>query len=254
MHREAREHKEDSSCGVRKTNQLTGEGHMETKRAVGYVRVSTEEQARGGVSLDTQEKRIRAYAESQGWMFCGMFREEGASGKDLNRPQLQAMLTGLEADHVDVVLVYRVDRLTRKQKDLWSLLEDVFEKQGVGFKSVVEPFDTTTAQGKAFLGMLGVFAQLERDTIAERTKDALAHKKRNGDWVGRVPTGFTLDEGRLAKDPRGQKIIARAKRLRRAGATIRTIAKKIGLPKSTVAELVKTNGNSRNSRYANAVT
>jgi site-specific DNA recombinase len=183
-------------------------------RAAGYVRVSTDEQAREGCSLDNQEARIRAYAESQEWELVEMYREEGFSGKTTDRPQLQRLLADVKARWVDVVLVYRVDRLTRKQKDLWFLLEDVFEKHKVGFKSVVEPFDTTTAQGKAFLGMLAVFAQLERDTIAERTKDALANKIANGENVGAPAYGYKVEDGKLVPVPEEQEVLALIRQLR----------------------------------------
>jgi site-specific DNA recombinase len=183
-------------------------------RAAGYVRVSTDEQAREGCSLDNQEARIRHYAESQEWELVEMYREEGFSGKTTDRPQLQRLLADVKAKTLDVVLVYRVDRLTRKQKDLWFLLEDVFEKHKVGFKSVVEPFDTTTAQGKAFLGMLAVFAQLERDTIAERTKDALANKIANGENVGATAYGYRVEDGKLVPVPEEQEVLAVIRGLR----------------------------------------
>lgn len=139
---------------------------------------------------------------------------EEVSGKTTERPQLQRLLADVKARKVDVVLVYRVDRLTGKQKDLWYLLEDVFEKHKVGFKSVVEPFDTTTAQGKAFLGMLAVFAQLERDTIAEQTKDALANKIANGENVGAPAYGYRVDEGKLVRVAEEQEVLALIRQLR----------------------------------------
>jgi len=221
-------------------------------RAVGYIRVSTDEQSAEGQSLDNQAARISAYAESQGWDLVEIYREEGYSGKTTDRPELGRMIADIEAGKIDIVLVYRVDRLTRKQKDLWNLLEDLFEANGVGFKSVIEPFDTTTAQGKAFLGMLAVFAQLERDTIAERTKDTLANKKNGGEWIGRVPYGFKIGEdGRLEKAPDEQKIIAEIKRLRRRELSIREISKRVKVPKSTVADIISDHMKSRNHRYIN---
>ena len=188
-----------------------------TVKAAGYIRVSTEEQASEGLSLCSQECRIKAYAKSQGWQLCEIFLEEGHSGKSTNRPELKRLITEVKSDNLDVVLVYKVDRLTRRQKDLWFLLEDVFEAHQTGFKSVIEPFDTTSAQGKAFLGMLAVFAQLERDTISERTKDTLENKRSKGEWVGRIPFGFRLISGRLERDPGQQKVIARIRKLARNG-------------------------------------
>jgi len=227
-----------------------------TVRAVGYVRVSTDEQVTEGQSLDNQTARIRAYAESQGWNLAEVYTEEGVSGKTIDRPELTRMLAGIEAGQTDIVLVYKVDRLTRKQKDLWHLLEDVFDANNVGFKSVVEPFDTTTAQGKAFLGMLAVFAQLERDTIAERTKDTLANKKRNGEWTGRIPFGYRLAENGhdLEKDPGQQKIIAKIRRLHRAGRSYRFIAEAVGVSHQTVSNLLNGNLRKRNGRYDKYLT
>jgi len=128
-----------------------------------------------------------------------VFSDEESSGKDMRRRGLEKLLLFLEADHVDVVVVYKTDRLTRKQRHLYQLLEDTFEKKGIGFKSVTEPFDTTTAMGKGFLGMLGVFAQLEGDLISERTREALRYKKEKGELVGSPPLGFEAIEKELRK-------------------------------------------------------
>lgn len=219
-------------------------------KAVGYIRVSTDEQASEGQSLDNQLSRIRAYAESQGWDLVDVYREEGHSGKTTNRPELNRLIGDVRSDKVDIVLVYRVDRLTRRQKHLWTLLEDVFEANGVGFKSVVEPFDTTTAQGKAFLGMLAVFAQLERDTISERTRDTLASKKANGEWSGRIPYGYRIGDNRkLEKDLEQQKVIGKVKRLRRRGRSFRAIARQLGISHMTVSNLLNDHMKIRNGRY-----
>jgi len=169
-------------------------------KAVGYIRVSTEEQAKEGISLDNQKAKIGAYCDSQDWELVKIFSDEGFSGKDMKREGLRKLLSFLEADHVNVVVVYKTDRLTRKQRHLYQLLEDIFEKKGVGFKSVTEPFDTTTAMGKGFLGMLGVFAQLEGDLISERTREALAYKIKQGEYLGSPPLGFEALEKELKKN------------------------------------------------------
>ena len=129
-------------------------------RAIGYVRVSTEEQAREGISIEAQKERITALATAKGWNLIKIIEDAGYSGKNLNRPGAKALLDICRKTEVDVVIVYKLDRITRKQKDLWYLLEEIFEANRVDFVSVTEAFDTTTAAGKAFLGMLGVFAQL----------------------------------------------------------------------------------------------
>lgn len=223
-------------------------------RAVGYVRVSTEEQAREGISIEAQEERIRALATAKGWNLTNLIKDPGFSGKNLNRPGAKALLDICLRAGTDVVIVYKVDRITRKQKDLWYLLEEVFEVNRVGFVSVTEAFDTTTAAGKAFLGMLGTFAQLERDLVSERTREALNHKRTKGEWVGRKPTGFKLNEdGRLEADPQALKMVAKAKRLRRKGASFGSISRDLGMPKTTIYRLVNASLRHRKHNYLNTL-
>jgi site-specific DNA recombinase len=218
--------------------------------AIGYVRVSTEEQAREGISIEAQEERIRALATAKGWDLVEIIKDPGYSGKNLSRPGIKSLIDSCRRGTVNVVIVNKVDRLTRKQKDLWYLLEDIFYKNQVGFLSVTESFDSTTAAGTAFLGMIGVFAQLERDLVSERTREALNHKRAKGGWVGRTPTGFRInEEGRLEADPDVLKMIARAKRLRREGASFGDISRALGTPKTTIHKLVNTHIRSLKSYY-----
>ncbi len=223
-------------------------------KAAAYIRVSTDEQAAEGQSLDNQHSRINSYAESQGWDLTNVYREEGYSGKTIHRPELSRLISDVKAHKIDIVLIYRVDRLTRRQKHLWMLLEDVLEPNNVGLKSVIEPFDTTTATGKAFLSMLGTFAQLERDTIAERTTDALHHKRNVGEWVGRIPFGYRIGpSGKLEKDADEQKTIRRIRRLRNTGKSIRTISRVTNMNRGTVFRILNGHGNERNAKYINRV-
>lgn len=201
-------------------------------KAVGYIRVSTEEQAKEGISLDNQASKIKSYCDSQDWELVKVFSDEGSSGKDIKRKGLENLVPFLEADHVQVVVVYKTDRLTRKQRHLYQLLEDTFEKRGIGFKSVTEPFDTTTAMGKGFLGMLGVFAQLEGDLISERTRDALRRKIELGEYLGSPPLGFEAVEKELRKNDNELGIVEWIFKLRekyrgRNKLSLRAIAKKL---------------------------
>ena len=224
------------------------------KQAVGYIRVTTEEQAREGVSLDAQCERIKALAVAKDWDLTCVIQDRGCSGKDLNRPGVQDLIKRGEAGEIDVVIVYKVDRLTRKQMHLWQFLEDILEPHGVGFISVSEPFDTTTATGKAFLGMLGVLAQLERELIGERTREGLRHKKSNGEWITRVPIGFRMnDAGQLEEDPDGIDQIRRAKRLSREGKSVRDIARTMNLSKNTIHKWLRTDLRTLKSKYIGAL-
>lgn len=225
----------------------------ERKRTIGYVRVSTDEQAREGISLDAQAERIRALALAKDWDLSAMIEDKGFSGRSLERPGMEELIKICKQKRLDIVIVYKVDRLTRKQKDLWHLLEDVFDRNGVGLVSVTEPFDTTAAIGKAFLGMLGVFAQLERDMISERTVEALREKKRQREWVGRRPTGFQIEENHLEEDREVIRRIQKAKRLRRQGRSIRDISGALGIPRSTLHRLLRVNLKSLKSKYLNSL-
>ena len=115
-------------------------------KAIGYVRVSTDEQAREGLSLDLQVARIGAYCEAKGWELLRVYRDAGISGKDLERPGIQSLLHDLKGNGVDVVVILKLDRLTRSIRDLGLLIDDLFE--GVALASVAEGFDSSTAAGE----------------------------------------------------------------------------------------------------------
>jgi site-specific DNA recombinase len=155
-----------------------------TIAAAGYLRVSTDEQAEHGVSLLSQKSRIIAYCQSQGWNLYDLYIDDGYSGKTLNRPAMQRLIVDAKEQKIGAVIVIKLDRLSRRQKDVLYLLEDVFEPSAVGFKSVSEPFDTTTPFGKAAIGMMAVFAQLERETIVERVREGKKEAAKQGRFMG----------------------------------------------------------------------
>lgn len=156
-----------------------------------YCRVSTDEQAQQGYSIDHQKERLEAYCKSQGWTEYQFYVDDGFTGTNMDRPALKRMIRHIEQGRIDTVVVYKLDRLGRKQKDVLFLLEDIFETHGVVFKSATEPFDTSTPLGKAMLGILAVFAQLERDTIVERVTAGRRQRVRRGLWHGGpVPFGY----------------------------------------------------------------
>lgn len=159
-----------------------------------YIRVSTEEQVHG-FSIDMQKERLAAYCTSQGWEAPDMYIDDGYTGTNTDRPALKRLIRNIENGKIDSVVVYKLDRLGRKQKDVLHLLEDVFEKNNVSFKSATEPFDTSTPLGKAMLGILAVFAQLERDMIIERTTSGRRQRTRQGKWYGgRAAFGYEWDK------------------------------------------------------------
>lgn len=212
-----------------------------TKIAAGYARVSTREQARDGSSLDLQKSRITAYCEAKGWTLFQMYSDEGESAKSLDREGLGTMIADLKHNEVDVVVVLKLDRLTRSVRDLGTLMEDLFK--GVALASVEESLDGSTANGRMVMNMIGSLAQWEREIISERTSAGMQHRRDvEGRWMGRVPYGFRIEEdtGRLVEHASQMKAIVAMKRASRKGRSLSKIAEKHGVSKSLVFKLVNT--------------
>lgn len=167
-----------------------------------YVRVSTSKQAEEGTSLDAQEAQARALAKTRGWDVGEVFRDEGVSGKDgiEQRPGLARLIRAAATRPNAVVVIYNISRLARRQKLLWSLLDD---KDGFGLNvvSVTEPFDMSTPMGRAMLGMIAVWSQLQADMIGQATKDTLAELKAQGVKLGQRSIA--------EKNPEAHEVIAR---------------------------------------------
>src|SRR5882672_6602433 len=178
---------------------------MDTMQAIGYARVSTDRQAGQGVSLDAQTAKIRAMATVQGAELLDVVVDGGESAKSMNRAGLQRVLDLVRDGKVESVIVAKLDRLTRSVKDLCELLE-LFEKRRVALVSVAESLDTSTAAGRMVITIMGAVSQWEREAIGERTRDALRHKRANGERVGNVHYGYRLsaDRRHLEPDPTEQ--------------------------------------------------
>ncbi|GKU76895.1 recombinase family protein [Paenibacillus sp. L3-i20] len=162
-------------------------------RVVIYVRVSTDMQAEEGYSLEGQIERCKAYCVSQGWEVIEVFVEEGESAKDLDRPELSRLMQAAEDGLFDILLVYKLDRLTRSVRDLHAIL-DRFEKLGIKFRSATEVYDTTTAMGKLFITIVAALAEWERGNLAERVRFGMETLVMDGKWHGGpVPEGFHWD-------------------------------------------------------------
>jgi len=192
---------------------------------IGYVRVSTDRQAEQGVSLEAQEAKIRAMATVQGSDLLDVIVDGGESAKSLNRPALQRLMALVNGGKVQAVIVAKLDRLTRSVKDLCGLLE-LFEKRKVALISVAEALDTGSAAGRLVITIMGAVSQWEREAIGERTRDALRHKRSNGERVGNIEFGYRLssDQRHLESDPTEQVALEEIRNLRRQGQTLRRIA------------------------------
>lgn len=162
-------------------------------------RVSTMEQARDGYSIGEQVARMRDYCKARGWKVYKSYSDPGYSGANMDRPGLQAMLEDAEDGKVDAVLVYKLDRLSRSQKDTLTIIEDYLLPNGVDFVSVTENLDTTSPFGKAMIGILSVFAELERSQIHERMDMGREARAKEGKWHGSAvpPVGYRYVDGEL---------------------------------------------------------
>jgi site-specific DNA recombinase len=158
-----------------------------------YIRVSTLEQAQEGYSIAAQKERLLAFCAAQGWTEYRFYVDEGVSAKDTNRPQLNLLFDHIKSGQIKMILVYRLDRFTRRVVDLHNMLEEM-EQYKCAFKSATEPYDTSTAMGRMFIGLVALLAQWETENLSERIKMALDKKVSDGERVGNIPFGFNLSE------------------------------------------------------------
>jgi DNA invertase Pin-like site-specific DNA recombinase len=195
---------------------------MNGKRVVGYIRVSSKKQAEHGVSLEAQQEKLRQYAALYELTLVDIIVDR-ASAKTLHRPDLQRALAFLTSGQADALLVTKLDRLTRSVKDLGMLIERYFSRYTL--MSVADQVDTSTAAGRLVLNVLMSVAQWEREAIGERTREALHHKKANGEKLGGdAPYGYQATaDGRLVEDLDEQAMLALIRHYRAEGLSLRAI-------------------------------
>lgn len=184
---------------------------MPIMKAAVYCRVSTMEQATDGYSIGEQKERLKHYANAQGYEVVGVYSDEGFSGKDLLRPDMQKLLSDVKRGKIDIVLAYKLDRLSRHVKDVLELVE-LFDKHNVVLYSLQENFDLASPFGRAALKMMATFGELERETIVERMEMGKIARANEGRYTvpgTRCPFGYRHDKknDRLVIDEREAEII-----------------------------------------------
>src|SRR5580704_16921325 len=191
-------------------------------KVLGYVRVSTDKQ---GISLEAQAQKIRAIAVVHDAELLDLIVDGGESAKSLQRPGMERLLALVEARKVQAVIVAKLDRLTRSVRDLCELLE-LFERRGVALISVAESLDTSSAAGRLVMNIMAAVSQWEREAIGERTRDALQHKRSQGERVGNIAFGYRLsaDRKHVEADAGEQAVLGEIRRLRNDGTSLRRIA------------------------------
>lgn len=191
-------------------------------KAIGYIRVSTEQQAEEGVSLAAQKAKIAAWCEVNDYELAEVHVDAGISGKSMDKRQgLRDALKAVKKG--GVLVVYSLSRLARSTKDTLAISEQL-DKAGADLVSLSEKIDTTGAAGKMMFRMLAVLAEFERDVIAERTKSAMNHKKAVGDVYSPIPFGFKAIEGKLQQVESEALVVSEILAMRNAGSTLGAIA------------------------------
>ncbi|MGN9135197.1 recombinase family protein [Clostridium sp. HCP1S3_B4] len=161
-------------------------------RAAIYTRVSTTEQSENGYSIDEQEQLLTNYCNANGYIIYNCYSDRGISGKDIvHRPQLIELLKDAENKSFDMVLVWKINRISRKLADVLKIV-DILERNNIKFKSYSEPFENTTPSGKMQMQMMALIGEFERNTIAENVKMGMCAKAKAGEWCGGRVLGYDL--------------------------------------------------------------
>ncbi len=203
-----------------------------------YVRVSTEEQAKEGLSVDAQIDKCKAFCRARDWEVFKIYKDAGFSAGSLDRPAMELMLRDAQECKFNIILVYKIDRFSRKLRDLILTLENLKEKS-INFTSVTEQIDTTSAMGEAFFQIIGVFAQLERGMVKERVELAFDRKIGLGETLYRAPFGYIYQNKKLAPDPENSLELKEIFEMWAAGISYKEICKKFNLPTSTIYQIIK---------------
>jgi len=203
-----------------------------------YSRVSTEEQAKEGLSVDAQIDKCESFCKARGWEVFKVYKDAGFSAGSLNRPALELLLRDAEEKKFNIILVYKIDRFSRKLKDLITILENL-KMKGINFTSVTEQIDTTSAMGEAFFQIIGVFAQLERGMVKERVQLSFDRKINLGEALYRAPFGYIYQNKKLVKHPENAGKIKEIFEMWNAGINYKEICKKFNFSPSTLYQIIR---------------
>src|SRR5699024_3767419 len=219
-----------------------------------YLRVSTKEQTEN-YSLDNQLEKLESYCKAKDWTIYDTYKDGGFSGASTDRPDLKRLLSDIQ--NIDAVVVYKLDRLSRSQRDTLELIEEHFLKNEVNFVSVTESLDTSTPMGRAMIGIMSAFAQLERELIAERMRDGQIKRAQSGYAAmggNYNPAGFKRIDGELVTDESEKEHIQEVFRLYAKYHSIAKVQQELKLKGHAVWRHRRYNDMLRNPLYNGKVT
>jgi len=196
-------------------------------RAFGYARVSTEDQAREGISLDLQRARIESFCAARGWELLHVHEDAGRSAKNTERPALRRALDELIDQHAaDVLVFWKLDRVFRNTSDALAVSKEL-SGAGIEMVSISEAIDTTSAMGRFVYTLLAALATLEREQISDRTRHALTRLQERREPYSPTPYGYRRAGDKLQIDPREMSVVRKIVGLRGAGRSYRSIAREL---------------------------
>ena len=192
-------------------------------RVVIYARVSTREQQRTGFSLEGQEEELRDYAERKGYEVVDVYIDGGYSGKDFERPEIQRLFRDMENHKFDAVLVWKVDRISRKNRDVLMLIDNDLHPRNMKLLVSTCDIDSSTSNGHMFISLLGAFAEYERALIIDRVSSGMKKRAKSGKWNGGVILGYDNIDKRLVINSEESAIVKQIFELRARGLGYKSI-------------------------------
>jgi len=205
-----------------------------------YVRVSTQEQAQQGFSLNAQQEALENYSKALGYELFKIYRDEGKSAKDIkHRPEMVNLLEDAEKKKFSAIFIYKLDRFSRSLKDL-ILTIDKLKELGVDFISLQDKIETTSASGKLMFHIISAFAEFERNIIGDRTKFGMERKAKEGGFITKAPKGYKLVNKKLIIDEKGSKEVKESfEEFLNSNISLTQLAKNCNMTTAGIKKLLK---------------
>ncbi len=204
-----------------------------------YIRVSTQDQAQHGFSLDAQEDSLQNYAKALGYEIFKIYRDEGKSAKDLNRPEMINLLRDAEERKFQAIFIYKLDRFSRSLKDL-ILTIDRLKEWRIDFISMQDKIETASASGKLMFQIIGAFAEFERNIIGDRTTFGMQKKAKDGGFITKAPKGYKMVNKKLVPHTeQAEEVKQIFQEFINSEISLTKLAKKYGMTTAGIKKLLK---------------
>jgi len=203
-----------------------------------YVRVSTQDQAQHGYSLKAQQEALENYSNALGYEIFKIYKDEGKSAKNMNRPQMIQMLEDAENKKFSAIFIYKLDRFSRSVVDA-ILTIDKLKKWGIDFVSMQDKIETASATGKLMFHMISAFAEFERNMIGDRTKFTMERKVKEGGFITKAPRGYKLINKQLVFAENSDEVIEIFEKFLESNISLTQLAKTYNMTTAGIKKLLK---------------